>query len=235
MKNKITINDTNYYLLECKDGYLLIDAGWVGKYSKFKKSLIRLNIDIGSIKYLLLTHHHHDHAALIQDIRRESKCKLILHESQINYLKKGINHIVDTKQYNICLKLLDTILSPFIQYRYTPVDLNETDIIIKDDNYDIHSLTGIKGKIIRTPGHSQDSISLVLENGDAFVGDVAMNILKIFGQKYRPVEAENYDEIYKSWDKLILSGSKMIYPSHGNNFPAKELERIKNHITKRCR
>lgn len=226
MKNKININDTNYYLLECKEGYLLIDAGWVGKYNKFKESLVRLNINIDSIKYILITHHHHDHVALIQNIRKESKCKLILHESQIKYLEKGVTHIKDTKQYNIGLKLLDKILSSFIQYNYTPVTLNESDILITDDNYDIYSLTGIKGRVIRTPGHSKDSVSLLLENGDTFVGDVAMNILKVFGQKCRPVEAENYNEVYKSWGKLIHSGAKKIYPSHGDSFPIRELEKI---------
>ncbi|MBU1153974.1 MBL fold metallo-hydrolase [bacterium] len=226
MKNKISINDTNYYLLEGKDGHLLIDAGWVGKYSKFKKSLSKLNIKVDSIKYIFLTHHHHDHAALIQDIREESRCKLILHETQINFLKKGITQIENTKQYNIYLKLLDKVLSSFIHYSYKPIILNESDIIINIDNYDIYNHTGIKGKIIHTPGHSKDSISLLLENGDTFIGDVAMNILKVFGQKYRPVEAENYSEVYKSWDKLIRYGAKTIYPSHGDSFPIRELQKI---------
>ena len=227
---KININDTNYYLLECNNGYLLIDAGWVGKYNKFKESLKRIHIDINSIKYILLTHHHHDHAALIQDIRKESKCKLILNENQIKYLKEGTTHIENIRQYNIGLKLLDKILSPFIQYSYTPIALNESDIVITADEYDIYNLTGIKGKIICTPGHSKDSVSLVLENGNAFVGDVAMNILKVFGQSYRPVEAEDYNMVYESWGKLINSGSKTIYPSHGDSFSARELEKILQHI-----
>ena len=226
MKNKISINDTNYYLLEEKDGYLLIDAGWVGKYSKFKESLSELNIKVDSIKHIFLTHHHHDHAALIQDIREESRCKLILHETQINFLKKGITRIENTKQYNIYLKLLDKAISPFIHYSYKPIILNESDIIVTIDNYDIYDHTGIKGKIIHTPGHSNDSISLLLENGNAFVGDAAMNILKLFGHKYRPIEAEDYNEVYNSWGKLIQYGAKKIFPSHGNSFCVEQLKEI---------
>lgn len=226
MKNIININDTNYYLLKCKGGYLLIDAGWVGKYDKFKDSLIRLKINITSIKYILLTHHHHDHAALIQDIRCESQCKLIVYKDGVDYIKKGITYTNETKQYNIFLTLLDKMLSPFIRYNYSPITLNESDILIDRDNYDIYDLTGIKGEIIHTPGHSKDSISLLLSNGDAFVGDAAMNILKVFGHKYRPVEAESYCEIYKSWRKLIQCGATNIFPSHGSSFSVEELKNI---------
>ena len=123
------------------------------------------------------------------------------------------------------MRLLDRIFSPFIKFDYNPIALDETDIIISDNNYNIYGLTGIKGEILHTPGHSKGSISLLLSNGDAFVGDAAMNILKVFGQKYRPVEAEDYNEIYKSWEKLIQCGAKNIYPSHGNKFSVDELRK----------
>ncbi len=229
--NIINISSTNYYLLKCHEGYLLIDAGWVGKFKEFKKALNKLDIDINSIKYILLTHHHHDHAALVHDIRKASKCKIIIHKDGINYVEKGITYTEEIKQFNIVLKLLDKLLSPFIQYNYSPVILNNDDIIISEDNYDLYSLLGIKGKIIHTPGHSKDSVSLVLTNGDAFVGDIAMNMLQVFGQKYRPIEAENYNDVYKSWSKLIQYGAKKIFPSHGKSFCGKKLEEILKNIS----
>jgi hydroxyacylglutathione hydrolase len=103
--------------------------------------------------------------------------------------------------------------------------LNENDIIISDDDYDLYGLTGIKARIIHTPGHSKGSVSLLKENGNSFVGDVAMNILRIFGQGQRPVEAEDYDDVYASWKKLICCGTKRVYPSHGSSFPIEELVR----------
>lgn len=221
----ICLCSTNYYLLKCNDGFLLIDAGWAGKYEKFKKELRRLGLGMDSIRYILLTHHHHDHAALVQNIRGEIKCKIIVHKDETGYIKKGITYTDETNQFNIWLKLLDRLVSPFIQYNYNQIVLNEDDIIITDDDYDIYSLTGVRGRIIHTPGHSKGSISLLLENGNSFVGDVAMNILKAFGQQYRPVEAENYADVYKSWAKLIQNGTKTVYPSHGSRFPIEELTR----------
>ncbi len=48
-----------------------------------------------------------------------------------------------------------------------------------------------------------------------------MNILKVFGQKVRPIEAENFDEVYKSWKKIIQCGASAIYPAHGKSFSGK--------------
>jgi glyoxylase-like metal-dependent hydrolase (beta-lactamase superfamily II) len=231
MKNKtkqafytITLCGTNYYLLKYNDGFLLVDAGWVGRYGKFKKALGKIDIEVNEIKYILLTHHHHDHAALVHDIRLDTNCRVIVHKDEVDYLRRGVTFTGNTRQFNVWLKLLDKVTSPFIRLNYTPVILNENDIVISD-NYDLYDLTGIKARIIHTPGHSRGSVSLLLENGTCFVGDVAMNTLMIFGQRQRPIEAENYNEVYKSWQKLIHCGAKTIYPSHGSRFVVDELVR----------
>jgi len=65
---------------------------------------------------------------------------------------------------------------------------------------------GIPGKILHTPGHTQGSISLLLDDGSAFVGDVAMNYFRLLGLKKRPLVAENYEAVFKSWEKLLSAG-----------------------------
>jgi glyoxylase-like metal-dependent hydrolase (beta-lactamase superfamily II) len=221
----ITLCGTNYYLLKCNDGFLLVDAGWVGRYGKFKKTLSGLGIGIDAIKYILLTHHHHDHAALVQEIRSDTNCRVIVHKEEVDYIEQGTTFMGNARQFNTWLKLLDIVTSPFIRLNYTPIKLQENDIIISDDDYDLYGLTGIRARVIHAPGHSKGSVSLLLEDGTSFVGDVAMNMLKIFGQRQRPVEAEDYNDVYKSWQKLIRYGAKTIYPSHGSSFAVEELVR----------
>jgi glyoxylase-like metal-dependent hydrolase (beta-lactamase superfamily II) len=34
---------------------------------------------------------------------------------------------------------------------------------------------GIPGQVVYTPGHSMGHVSIILDSGDAFVGDMAMN------------------------------------------------------------
>jgi glyoxylase-like metal-dependent hydrolase (beta-lactamase superfamily II) len=222
----ITINSTNYFFIPCNDGFLLIDAGWVGTYERFKRELERQELGLDSVRYILLTHHHHDHVALVRKIRDDVRCKVIVHEHEVQFIAKGVTHGKETKQYNFGLTLLDRIMSPFVEYNYDPIVLNHDDIIIGDDDCDIHNLTGIHGSIIHTPGHSKGSVSLLLEDGCCFVGDLAMNVLKVFGQEHRPIEAESYPDIYRSWSKVIQKGARVICPSHGSRFPAEALTRI---------
>lgn len=93
--------------------------------------------------------------------------------------------------------------------------LEEGDIILTGDDSEALEQIGIGGKILHTPGHSRDSISVTLSDGSAFVGDVAMNFLRITGIGHRPIYIEDIDTVYGSWQTLIEQGARVIYPSHG--------------------
>lgn len=60
--NTFNLGNTNCYLIKYPDGYLLIDNSNTKYYQKFIEELEKRNIDVSEIKYLLLTHHHYDHA-----------------------------------------------------------------------------------------------------------------------------------------------------------------------------
>jgi glyoxylase-like metal-dependent hydrolase (beta-lactamase superfamily II) len=54
-------------------------------------------------------------------------------------------------------------------------------MVVSSDDFDLLKNIGIEGKILYTPGHLRDSISVVLSDGNAFVGDAAMNFLNFCG------------------------------------------------------
>jgi ribonuclease/clavin/mitogillin len=65
---------------------------------------------------------------------------------------------------------------------------------------------GIPGEILPTPGHSDDSVSLLLEDGSAFTGDLT------------PLEfawGEAAPLVRSSWQLLIDRGAVRLYPGHG--------------------
>ncbi|MHC4604958.1 MAG: MBL fold metallo-hydrolase, partial [Planctomycetota bacterium] len=82
---------------------------------------------------------------------------------------------------------------------------------------------GIDGVILHTPGHTSDSISVLLSDGSAFVGDAAMNFLRGTGVGHRPIYIEDINTVYESWRKLRERGARVIYPSHGRPFSATKL------------
>ena len=226
---QITYNSTNYYLEPCDNGFLLIDAGWCGKSEKFKKELNLLGIKPKQIKYILLTHHHHDHSAIVQELKALTHAKLIVHEKQVPYLERGFTNSRNLKQYNWVLWLIDKLTKPFIKYEYPSISINNSDIIIDTDTNDsVLRSIGISGKIILTPGHSSDSISVLLDNGTAYVGDLLMNMgsMKLIGKIPLPIEAEDFGQVYLSVTKLIHLGGVRFYPSHGEVIVKEMIERI---------
>jgi glyoxylase-like metal-dependent hydrolase (beta-lactamase superfamily II) len=64
------------------------------------------------------------------------------------------------------------------------------------------------------------SVSVLLETGDAFVGDLAMSEFPLRFSPGLPILAEDMQKVRESWKLLLDQGVKMIYPSHGEPFPA---------------
>ena len=108
----------------------------------------------------------------------------------------------------------------FIDFPGTSVDL-----VLGDEEYSLESY-GIHGKVIYTPGHSSGSMSLLLNTGDAFVGDLAMNGLPLRIGPGMPIFAENVNALKESRRLLLSSGAKQIYPAHGKPFSADALEKL---------
>ena len=66
---------------------------------------------------------------------------------------------------------------------------------------------------------------LILETGDAFVGDLAMNGLPFGLSPGLPVFAEDTKKVKESCKLLLDRGAKAFYPGHGKPFSANLLRR----------
>jgi len=183
----LTVKSTHFYLVGCTGGSLLIDAGW--EMAQFAAQMKAYKIPWTQIRWIMFTHHHPDHAGLVQEIRELSGARLIIHEKQIPYL--------------------DT-LRAFMEKKgpYKPIRVEKTDLISPDRA--ALAAIGVNGEIVRTPGHSDDSISLVLDSGDAFIGDL-----------HTPdyADEESYPVVLESWKKLRDLGTRTCYHSHTPPFP----------------
>jgi glyoxylase-like metal-dependent hydrolase (beta-lactamase superfamily II) len=79
---------------------------------------------------------------------------------------------------------------------------------------------GIPGKVIHTPGHTAGSVSIILDNGHAIVGD---NVLGISIKKHFPPFANDRRGVIESWEKYIKNGVLVVYPAHGVRVPIEAL------------
>jgi ribonuclease/clavin/mitogillin len=186
----ITIRSTHYYLIDALGGKLMVDAGWAGTLPELRSQLRRYAIDLAQIRYIMITHHHPDHAGLTQEIKQACGARLIIHEKQIPFLEE---------------------LRAFYAGKgiYVPIQINAQDMLLQDANRRALNEIGVQGEIITTPGHSDDSVSLVLDSGRAFIGDL-----------HHPdfVLDEARQATCQSWKKLLNLNANIIYPAHGNPF-----------------
>jgi glyoxylase-like metal-dependent hydrolase (beta-lactamase superfamily II) len=97
--------------------------------------------------------------------------------------------------------------------RYTPVDDTDATMISCKESRSFLSSIGIHGEIIHTPSHSEDSISLLLDNGDFFVGDL---------EPFEYIEAygEN-DPLKNDWERILSRRPGRIFYAH---MPEKRLD-----------
>ena len=176
---------TNYYAMDIKSGKLLVDCGWPGTLPQFTKVLQRKDISLSEIKYLLVTHFHPDHAGLVQDIKDQG-AKLILPECQVDSI------------------------SPFAEYfkgkpfPYREIRQNDNLILKLGDSRKFLDGIGLGGEIIHTLGHSDDSVTLILDEGFAFTGDLHPSFMNI-----------DDDQTRQSWDKISQHRITKIFPGHG--------------------
>lgn len=179
-------DSTNYYLLDIRVGKLLVDCGWPGTLPKFLAVLKRKDVSPDEIKYLLVTHFHPDHSGLAQEIKNLG-ASLILMESQADftgamdelYASKNLPYLPVTPERNILL--------PFAGSRQFLAGL------------------GLGGEILPTPGHSDDSVTLILDEGFAFTGDLPP----------RFTLPEDDLASQGSWDRIYEHNITRIFPGHG--------------------
>jgi glyoxylase-like metal-dependent hydrolase (beta-lactamase superfamily II) len=210
---------------------MLIDTSYPDCYEDFKKEIKKLKIPQEEIRYLFLTHHHDDHAGFAASILNDTDAKLIAHENAIPHLSIG-KPDPRGQYYNRRVSGALRIFEGAHDDRFPPCKIREQDVILKGDNSEVLRGLGIEGDVLFTPGHTDDHLSILLDNGDCFVGDLAMNyrLFKALGAKHFPIWYMDKDQVLKSWAKIIDRGAQNLIPSHGTPF---DIDGLKRELEKR--
>jgi glyoxylase-like metal-dependent hydrolase (beta-lactamase superfamily II) len=202
------------------EGVILIDGGEPRKIARLKKGLEDAFIKPEEIQLIVLTHGHWDHIGSAKDIQDLTGAKILLHHKDLHFLDdahpsqpSGV-----TAWGNIIIGLLK-LYSLFIR-----IPTFEVDVLAGDDEISLVEY-GIPGKVIHTPGHSWGSVSVLLDSGEAFVGDLAMNMLPMRLNPGLPIFGDDIKLVKNSWRRLLDMGTKTVYPAHGKPFPAEILRK----------
>lgn len=138
---------------------------------------------------------------------------------------KGENPSINGTNY-ITKFFTDLFATDILQrIKYSPA---KYDYLI-NDNYNLE-LLGFKACIIHTPGHTVGSISIIINNEIAIVGDAMFGIFK---ESVYPPFADDPKLMIKSWGKLLDTGCSIFLPAHGTSNSRELLQRQYDKYKKR--
>lgn len=216
----IKLGVDNCYVIQ-GDGTVMIDAGSSWQAARFRKAMDRLRIDPRSIRLIVITHGHFDHIGSARDIQEMTGAKIAMHEREREWLENSLKPLPPAvTTWGSIFKTTMGVFLPLIKFPPAHVD-----VVLGDDSLSLADF-GIPGRIIYTPGHSMGSVSVLLETGDAFVGDLAMNGLPLRLSPGLPIFAEDLQKVKESWRLLLDLGAKTVYPAHGKPFSVEIMRRI---------
>lgn len=186
---------------------ILIDTGMPGDFRRIVDRIASVDIVPEDISLILLTHCHSDHCGSVSELKELTGARVAIHRLNANILMQGANeeikpHGFKGKLTNLFIKLLASDQS---FHGVVP------DILI-DDELDLEEF-GVKGRALFTPGHTPGSISVVLESGEAIIGDL------VNGAPFKgPLFASDISKSRESFERIMSFHPKKIYVSHGGPF-----------------
>lgn len=197
---------SNVLLLSSGRQNILIDSSPVIFREKLERRLKMLNIN--RIDYLMLTHTHFDHAGNAAWIKNNYGPKIIVHATEAGYLETGYCPLPSGTIFftKALIGLSRKKKTPIGRYERCKADITvETKLSLEE--------MGFNAFILHTPGHTCGSMSLVVDNEIAIVGDAMIGRFK---NSVFPPFADDVPELIRSWKKLLDTGCSLFIPSHGS-------------------
>ena len=187
---RLKYGNTNTFFLRGIAGNLLVDTDYAGTLPLFYKEIKRQNIGLKDIAYVMATHYHPDHMGLVSELMKQG-VKLLLVDVQSEYVRFS-----------------DEIFAREKRLEVEPICTEEATVISCEGSRKFLQDLGIEGEIISTTSHGEDSVSLILDDGTCFVGDL------------EPVEYlgayEENEKLKADWEHIMSHKPKIIYYAHAN-------------------
>ncbi len=205
------------YLVEGEEESILVDTLFPGNGKRIIKFLNKKGIDLQKIKLILITHGHIDHYGSALELKGEIGAPIAIHELDAEGPRKGVN--VHIYPRSLLQKILDLYVS---RQKTKPL---EPDVLLKGEEGDFEEY-GIEAKWIRTPGHTQGSISVVLLGEAAIVGDLITGKFGFLKKTAHPLWVEDKQQSRESIKKLLDCSPKIFFAGHGGPFNPEEVRRV---------
>jgi glyoxylase-like metal-dependent hydrolase (beta-lactamase superfamily II) len=201
----IKFGHVNIYLIRTDSGHILVDVGMPKMEEQLDAAFENAGVDPHSVQLIVVTHGHLDHVGSITYAQQVTGGKILCHRSYSDDLVKG------EAEPAVARSLKGHLLNFLTGLSGNKFEGTQPDILMEDE-FDLNEY-GISGKIIHTPGHSPSSISIVLGNGEALIGDLVRD--EGSGKMGPGMFFEDRKVVKESLEKVAAFEPRRIYLSHG--------------------
>jgi glyoxylase-like metal-dependent hydrolase (beta-lactamase superfamily II) len=227
---------TLVYAIESPRGPLLVDAGWnhPEAWTALRDGLAQAGFDVASVRGVVVTHFHPDHAGLAGQVREASGAWIAMHEADAALVDLMHSLSADVRG-SFQLDMLRRAGAPAedVPDQAARPQPPARPARRRHDG-DLVDLPGRKLRVVHTPGHTPGHVCLHLEDSDRlFTGDhVLPGITPHIG--IYPFDRDDIDplgDFLESLDKVGELGDLGALPAHEWTFPdvAARAAQIRHH------
>jgi glyoxylase-like metal-dependent hydrolase (beta-lactamase superfamily II) len=208
----IKLSLSNCFLVRGKQT-LLVDTGSPGESKKILSALAALGVRLNDVAGILHTHGHSDHAGSTAELLQHRRIPTAIHPQDAAMVREGKNRTLQP------LSLVATMLLPFVDKPFAPF---EPDMVL-DESFHSDNMM-----VVHTPGHTAGSVALVLDNGEAIIGDTIMG--GFLGGVLMPSKpdkhyfAEDIIVLHESIKRLMALPAERFYVGHGGPLLLKDVQ-----------
>ncbi|TLM99443.1 MAG: MBL fold metallo-hydrolase [Actinobacteria bacterium] len=205
------------YLIRRGNAVVLVDAGYVGHGGLVRLALRSHGLGVDAVRCAIVTHGHADHFGGLAELRARAEFPVLAHPEHAPAVEDGLQLV--SPGISLWGRTYGHIARASLPWLSLPRGgaVTPTEDGGRLDEY------GLPATVLHTPGHSDGCVSVLLDNGSAFVGDLIQGPRMPGMSVGLPAMAIDADAAVTSWHRLLDLGATRFYPAHGLAFSANAL------------
>lgn len=211
-----TLGISNVFLIKEK-GKILVDTGTYMTSEEYMELFSKHKLNPREIDLIVISHGHIDHFAHVHELRALTGAPVLCHKNAVHALQTGKSSKAIPR--NELGKRVLEMIKGNKRIDYQPI---EPDFIM-ESVFDLNQY-GISGKILHTPGHSDCSITVLLDSGEAFVSDMLV-VNPFTGEPCAAYFADDEKVLFDNI-RMLLGIAHTFYSGHGGPFTKEEILKL---------